>query len=109
LALKSKLRREVEGFFTGRDWLEGGLTILGMVFLALGTLFAVLFVVVLVTHEPSKVGFPVSQGVAKESKLLALIVLPVLSAVLLLVGWWFARSWVGNRVRSLRRRGPGER
>ncbi len=86
-----------------RDWLEIGLTSLGLLFLAMFAL-CVWALVVLALHwsEPAS-GLPIGRGMLETSKGAGLAVFSVGAVVTFFVGWTLAGSPIRRRVRDLLR------
>ncbi|MGQ0671008.1 MAG: hypothetical protein ACT4PO_15320 [Actinomycetota bacterium] len=97
------IRRRVGQWAARYDWLEGWLTVLGVVFLATAAI-CLLATIVLILHLGDKeTGFPAGEGLITGSKGFGLVFFPISGLVTLAVGW----SLVGDRLRRLLRRGRG--
>ena len=100
--MRSRFRRRVGEVFR-RDWLEIGLTSLGVLFLALGALCVWALVVVAINWNENTSGLPIGRGMFETSKGAGLAVFSVGAVVTFAVGWSLAGSPIRRRVQALLR------
>jgi TRAP-type C4-dicarboxylate transport system permease small subunit len=97
--VRSRFGRRVGEVFR-RDWLEIGLTALGLLFLALFALCVWALVVLAVNWSDPTSGLPIGRGMLETSKGAGLAVFSVGAVVTFAVGWSLAGSQILRRVRA---------
>ncbi len=98
------MRRRMRQAMAGRDWLEGTLTALGVVFFVIAALCAYATVVLILHFRDGEAGFPAGQGFVKGIKGVGLGLFPVFGLVTFLVGWALAGDRLLGRLRRVMRR-----
>lgn len=105
--MRSKFGRRVREVFN-QDWLEIGLTSLGVLFLALFVLCVWALVVLALHWNDSASSLPIGRGLLQTSKGAGVAVFSIGAIVTFFVGWTLAGSPIRRGLRALlrgRRRG----
>ncbi len=100
----SRIRRRIRGFFTGRRWLEGSLTVLGALFLALSAGCVIALVTLIVNFGDTESGLPIGPNAFAASKGIGLAVFSLGAVITFGVGWMLAGEPIRRQVRRITRR-----
>ncbi len=84
-----------------RDWLEGVLAAVGVLFLAVAALCVYAEVILVLHFRDSESAFPAGGGFVKTFKTFGLICFPVLGFAAFVVGWSFAGTWIRGLLRRI--------
>ena len=98
------IRRRIRGATAGRDWLEGLIVGLGVVFAVLAVVCLVAFVAAVASLGDQDAAFGASIGFLEGARWFAVVFFAVLTFVFAAVAWVFAGAVVRRGVGRLRGR-----